>query len=48
MVLKCGFWHDVWCGELPLKVLFPKLFTIACCKNAWVEENMKFQNGNIR
>jgi hypothetical protein len=17
------FWHDMWCGELPLKVLFP-------------------------
>ena len=26
---KVLFWQDVWCGELPLKVLFPELFTIA-------------------
>jgi hypothetical protein len=34
------FWHDVWCGDLPFKLLFPKLFTIACGKDTWVEENM--------
>ena len=34
------FWHDVWCGELPLKILFLALFSIACAKEAWVEENM--------
>jgi len=34
------FWHDVWCGELLLKIFFPELFTIACGKDAWVEENM--------
>jgi hypothetical protein len=22
------FWHDVWCEELPLKLLFSELFTI--------------------
>ena len=44
---KVLFWHDVWCGELPLKVLFPELFIIACGKDAWVEENMQFQNGNV-
>jgi hypothetical protein len=30
------FWHDLWCGEKPLKFFFPKLFTIARCKDAWV------------
>jgi hypothetical protein len=40
------FWHD-WCGDLPLKLLFPELFTIACGKDTWVEENMQRQNGNI-
>jgi len=44
---KVLFWHDVWCGELPLKVLFPELFTIGCGKDVWVEENMQIQNGNI-
>lgn len=23
---KIRFWHDVWCGACPMKVLFPKLF----------------------
>jgi hypothetical protein len=41
------FWHDVWCGDLPLKLLFPELYTIACGKDTWVEENMQRQNGNI-
>jgi hypothetical protein len=44
---KVLFWHDVLCGELPLKTLFPELFLIACGKNAWVEENMQRQNGTI-
>jgi hypothetical protein len=44
---KVLFWHDVWCGELPLEILFPELFTIACDKDAWMKENMQIQNGNI-
>jgi hypothetical protein len=34
------FWHDVWCEKLPLKNVFLALFTIACAKEVWVEENM--------
>jgi hypothetical protein len=41
------FWHDVWCGELPLKILFPALFNIACTKEAWVEENMDIAHSFI-
>jgi hypothetical protein len=41
------FWHDVWCGEQPLKVSFSELLTIACAKDAWVVDNMQLQNGNI-
>jgi hypothetical protein len=37
---KVLFWHDVWCGEQPLKVLFPNLFIFSCGKNVWVAENM--------
>jgi len=29
---KVLFWHDVWCGEIPLKILFPELFLIASGK----------------
>jgi hypothetical protein len=32
------FWHDVLCGNLPLKLLFPELFTIVCGKDKWVGE----------
>ena len=41
------FWHDVWCGELPLKIFIPALFSIACAKKAWVEENMDIAHGVI-
>jgi hypothetical protein len=41
------FWHDVWCGELPLKILFPALFSIACANKAWVGENMDIAHGII-
>jgi hypothetical protein len=44
---KVQFWHDLWCGEIPLKILFPELFLIARGKDAWVEENMQRQNGII-
>jgi hypothetical protein len=44
---KVLFWHDVWCGEIPLKTLFPELFLIASGKDAWVEENMQRQNSTI-
>jgi hypothetical protein len=44
---KVLFWHYMWCGELPLKVLFAVLFTSACGKDVWVEENMQFHIGNI-
>jgi hypothetical protein len=44
---KVLFWHDVWCGEIPLKILFPDLFLIARRKDAWVEEIMQRQNGTI-
>jgi hypothetical protein len=23
MILESCFWHDVWCGKFPLKLLFP-------------------------
>jgi hypothetical protein len=26
------FWHDLWCGDQPLKEYFPELFSIAYCK----------------
>jgi hypothetical protein len=31
---KVLFWHDLWCGEIPLKTLFSELFLIASGKDA--------------
>jgi hypothetical protein len=41
---KVLFWHDVWCGEHPLKLVYPALFNIACNKDAWVKEYMERLN----
>ena len=31
------FWHDLWCGETPLKTLFPVLFSCSSNKTASIE-----------
>jgi hypothetical protein len=41
---KISFLHDLWCGNHPLKVAFLELFSIACCKEAWVADHMQFLN----
>ena len=32
------FWDDVWCGEEPLKLTYPKLYRIACVKEGTVAD----------
>ena len=32
------FWDDVWCGEEPLKLAYPKLYRIACDKEGPVAD----------
>jgi hypothetical protein len=44
---KIRFWHNVWCRDQPLKEAFSKLFCIACCREAWVVDNMQISNGVI-
>ena len=34
---RIQFWHDNWCGDQPLKLMFPVLFEIVMDKNASVE-----------
>ena len=38
------FWHDVLCGDLPLKESLPVLFRIARNKEAWVSDHMQIMN----
>jgi len=30
------FWHDSWCGDWPLKLCYPVLYTLARFLDAWV------------
>ncbi|KAK8560962.1 hypothetical protein V6N13_026397 [Hibiscus sabdariffa] len=42
------FWYDSWCGDLPLRLQFPKLFRLAVNKMAVVRDfvlAMEAQNG---
>jgi hypothetical protein len=39
------FWRDVWIGDAPLSLLFPRLFSISLQKEASVEELLKVEGG---
>ena len=41
------FWHDLLCGEQPLKFSFLELFIIARCMDALVADHMQFWNGTF-
>jgi len=34
------FWHDLWCGNRPLKLCYPALYSIARSSYAWVVDNL--------
>ena len=40
--LKVKFWHDRWCGDLPLREAYPKLFFISWAKDAYVADLISF------
>ena len=44
---RIRFWHDVWCGDQPLKESFPGLFRIARNKEAWVSDHMQIMNEEV-
>ena len=35
---RVRFWRDKWCGDEPLYVSFPSLFTLSLTKEAWVAD----------
>jgi hypothetical protein len=39
---RTSFRHELWCGDLALKVDFPLLFGIACEKDTFVADNLEF------
>jgi hypothetical protein len=45
---KIRFWEDVWSGDRPLKVAFPRLFNIANFKEASIVDNVERSNDAIQ
>jgi hypothetical protein len=45
---KVSFWHDIWCGDRPLKISYPTLFSIAQQQDAWVADHMQNQDGRTQ
>ena len=41
------FWHDVWCGDEPLRILFPDLYENATNKQASIDRHMYRHNNAI-
>uniref|UniRef100_A0A2N9GB44 Integrase catalytic domain-containing protein n=1 Tax=Fagus sylvatica TaxID=28930 RepID=A0A2N9GB44_FAGSY len=41
---RLRFWHDVWCGDLPLRSQFPSLFQLARAPEASVADLCHFQD----
>ena len=42
------FWHDRWCGDMPLKEVYPEFFSIALDRNvSVVADLMSHGNGMI-
>jgi hypothetical protein len=39
------FWHDLWCGNRPLKLCYPVLYSIAHFPDAWVVDNLSVVGG---
>ena len=42
---KVKFWHDVWCGDCPLKLAFLELFSISHRKESSIDDVLHFSNG---
>ena len=43
---RIKFWHDSWCGELPLRVQFPELFRLARVLEAIVADHICYIGSN--
>ncbi len=41
------FWHDHWCGDLPLKTVYLDFFSFTQDTCAFVADLMSFVNGTI-
>ena len=39
---RIKFWHDSWCGELPLQVQFPELFRLARVPKATIADHLPY------
>ena len=42
---KVRFWHDIWCGDRSLRMVYPGLFSIAGDRDASMADLMSYRNG---
>jgi hypothetical protein len=45
---KIRLWHDLWRGDQPLGGTFSELFSIACCKEVCMTDNLQFSNEHLQ
>ena len=43
---RIQFWHDNWCGNVPLKTQFPVLFACSLDKDASIASSLVNSGGN--
>ncbi len=43
---RIRFWHDHWCGSVPLKTLFPVLFSCSASRDASIASSLSGVSGD--
>jgi mannosylglycoprotein endo-beta-mannosidase len=45
--VRVSFWQDVWCGDIPLSLAFPVVYSLALNKEATVAEYVEVNDGIV-
>ncbi|GJT60570.1 putative RNA-directed DNA polymerase, eukaryota, reverse transcriptase zinc-binding domain protein [Tanacetum coccineum] len=42
--VSCPFWEDIWCGNQPLKLQFPRIYQLDSVKECFIMEHLSIQD----